>query len=155
MDVKLQSGFYFLSGKLDEHADLSAIEKAQSPIRFNLRGLGAINSNGVRKFLAFVLAHPSYEMEFHECATEFIANVNVIPQLLGVPPDPSKIKSLFVPLCCENCDVSDTQLIQFKDLKQSTEGRWNIAQMICPQCKNPMEFDVEPSSFFIFMEDAA
>lgn len=155
MDVKLQGDMYFLSGKLDEHTDFTALGKATSSLKINLRDITSINSNGIRKFLAFVLDRSSLDMELHECTTEFISNVNVIPQLLGQPPMPQRIKSLYMPLSCEDCDRSENFLITLNDIKASSDGTWAMRPVGCKSCKNPMTFDVEPADYFIFMEDAA
>ena len=155
MEIKLQGGVHHLCGKLDEFVDFAPLEKLGPPIKFNLRDIASINSNGIRKFIAFVMKDPKREMEFHECTAEFIANVNIIPQLLGQPPNARRIKSLYVPITCESCDHTESLLINFDQIKQAPTGSWNIALMPCKTCKMPMTLEVEPADYFIFMEDAA
>lgn len=155
MEIKLKGGTYHLTGRMDEFLDMSSLETLGSPLKFNLRGITSINSNGIRKFLAFVVKDPNREMEFHECTAEFVANVNIIPQILGQPPNARRIKSLFVPLTCESCDQSEDHLVTFDQIKPTATGSWDIAPVSCKTCKKPMSLEVEPSDYFLFMEDVA
>lgn len=155
MEIKLKGGIHHLSGKIDEFLDLSSLEALGPSLKFNLRGITAINSNGIRKFLAFVMKDPKREMEFYECSTEFIVNVNIIPEILGTPPSARRIKSLYVPLNCENCDHSENHLIKFDQVKPTETGSWDIGAVPCKNCKIPMSLEVEPTDYFMFMEDVA
>jgi hypothetical protein len=155
MEIKLKGGVHHLNGRLDEFLDLAPLEKVGPPIKLNIREITSINSNGIRKFLAFIVKDPKREMEFHECTPEFIANVNIIPQILGQPPNARRIKSLFVPLTCESCDNSENHLVTFDQIKPTSTGTWDIAPVPCKACKKPMALEVEPSDYFLFMEDVA
>lgn len=153
MEIELKGGIHHLSGRLDEFLDLAALEKLGRPVKFNIRDITSINSNGIRKFLTFIVKDPTREMEFHECTPEFIANVNIIPQILGQPPNARRIKSLFVPLTCESCDKSENHLVTFDEIMPTPHGTWDIAPVSCKACKKLMALEVEPSEYFLFMED--
>jgi hypothetical protein len=155
MEIKLKGGIHHLSGRMDEFLDLTSLEKLGSPLKFNLREVTSINSNGIRKFLSFIVKDPKRDMEFHECTAEFISNVNIIPQILGQPPNARRIKSLFVPLTCESCDRSENHLIVFDQINPTATGSWEIAPVPCKICHKLMSLEVEPADYFIFMEDVA
>lgn len=153
MSINLEKGVYCFSGKLDEHTDFSFLEKSQGTLRFNFRDLVSCNSNGIHKLLVFLLAHPAVEVEFHECVPEFISNVNVIPHLLGSPPRIERIKSLFVPYTCSSCEKTIDILFATNEIKQGPDGDLVAPERNCPACKNSLILDVDPSSYFFFLED--
>lgn len=155
MEIELKGGIHHLSGRLDEFLDLAALEKLARPIKLNIRDITSINSNGIRKFLTFIVQDPTREVEFHECTPEFIANVNIIPQILGQPPNARRIKSLFVPLACEACDTFENHLVTFDEIIPTPHGTWEIVPVACSTCKKSMALEVEPSEYFLFMEDVA
>lgn len=152
MDIELKNDTYFLSGRLDEFAELDALLRAKAPLKLNLTKLVSINSIGVRKFLAFTLAWSPRRFEFSECRPEFIANVNVIPQLLGTSCDPSQIKSFFAPFSCTSCKRVESILLKPADFRFSTANEASLSERRCSRCAEVMALDIEPGEYFAFLQ---
>lgn len=152
MEVSQKNGIYFLSGRLDEFADFSALDKATSPLKLNIGRISSINSIGVRKFLAFTIAWSPRVFEFYECTPEFIANVNVIPQMLGMSTDETQIKSFYVPFSCEACKRVETVLFDRTMISRNADSDVVVPQRKCSKCGDPMDLDVEKNEFFMFLK---
>lgn len=151
MDIDFKNGVYYLSGRLDEYSDFESLIGAPDPLKLNLGKLLSINSIGVRKFLAFAIARAPKKFEFYECTADIIANVNVIPQMLGTPPDARQIKSFFVPFSCESCKRVENGLFETAGLVFNKDDEVEIPVRICAKCGNAMDLDVEKSEFFMFL----
>ena len=76
-------------------------------------------SGEAAKFLAFTLGYSPKKFEFLECTPEFIANVNVIPQMLGSPADETQIQSFYVPFSCESCKRVENLLFERSAIKMN------------------------------------
>lgn len=151
MDIDFKNGVYNLSGRLDEYADFESLIAAPDPLKLNLGKILSINSIGVRKFLAFSIARTPKKFEFYECTADFIANINVIPQMLGTPADAGQIKSFFVPFSCETCKRVESGLFETAALTFDGNDEVEIAARPCSKCGVAMDLDVEKSEFFMFL----
>ena len=151
MDIDFKNGVYHLSGRLDEYSDFESLIGAPDPLKLNFGKLLSINSIGVRKFLAFSIARAPKKFEFYECTADLIANVNVIPQMLGSPPDAGQIKSFFVPFSCESCKRVENDLFKTAGLTFNKDDEVEIPIRICSKCGVSMDLDVETSEFFMFL----
>lgn len=154
MQIVSKNGIYYLSGRLDEYADFDALKGATEPLKLNLGGIASINSVGVRRFLAFTLSWAPKRFEFFECTPEFIANVNVIPQMLGDPKNKGQIKSFFVPYGCDSCKRLENVLIHKDAVKAGSSGV-ELPQKSCDRCGSAMEPEVEKHEYFNFLGAAA
>ena len=151
MDIEQKNDTYYLSGRMDEYSDFSALLKAQPPLKLNIGKISSINSVGVRKFLAFTLGWSPRKFEFHECTPEFIANVNVIPQMLGNPSDEQQIKSFYVPFSCESCKRVENVLFQREQITFDAQGEVVIPERKCGRCGETLDLDVERTEYFMFL----
>lgn len=151
MDIDFKNGVYQLAGRLDEYSDFESLIGAPDPLKLNLGKIQSINSIGVRKFLAFTIARAPKRFEFYECTADFIANINVIPQLLGTPSDASQIKSFYVPFSCESCKRIESSLFELDKLTYDQHGDVDVGTRRCVKCGNEMDLDVEKSEFFTFL----
>ena len=150
MRIDNKKGVYHLSGRVDEYADFDAFKDAPSPLKLNLGKVTSINSIGVRKFLAFTLKWAPRTFEFYECTPEFIANINVIPQMLGSPPDSSQVKSFYVPFSCDTCKRVENLLLDRNDVK--IEGKDVIVPpKHCAKCGNSLDLEVERHEYLAFL----
>ena len=152
MDIDLKNDTYFLSGRMDEYSDFSSMQKAQPPLKLNIGKVSSINSVGVRKFLAFTLGWSPRKFEFYECTPEFIANVNVIPQMLGNPSDETQIKSFYVPFSCESCKRVENVLFQREEIRFDAQGEAVIPERRCARCGEALDLDVERTEYFMFLQ---
>ena len=151
MEITTKNGIYYLSGRLDEFADFSIFDRATSPLKMNLGRIASINSIGVRRFLAFSLAWSPRVFEFYECTPEFIANVNVIPQMLGRSGDETQVKTFYIPYSCESCRRIESVLCERALLQKTSEGEIILGEHLCGKCREPMDLDVEKAEFFTFL----
>ncbi len=151
MDIEIKNGVYHLSGRLDEFAEFDSLLAGPDPLKVNLSKIQSINSIGIRKFLAFTIARGPKKSEFYGCTPDFIANVNVIPQMIGMPSDARQIKSFFVPFNCESCKRLDSSLYELAKLKTDADGDVDLGKHVCSKCGNEMDLDVEKSEFFLFL----
>jgi len=79
LTITEKGGFVFLDGVFDEYADFSSLKAICEPIRFNLRAVRRINSIGMRNLLSFLIEWGDRALEYHECPTDFIEQINMIP----------------------------------------------------------------------------
>jgi hypothetical protein len=151
VDIVLKNDVYHLSGRLDEFAEFDTLVAGPDPLKLNLGKLQSINSIGIRKFLAFTLARAKKKSEFYECTADFIANANVIPQMLGLPSDASQIKTFYVPFSCESCKRVESFLYELGKLKMDAADEIDLGKQVCSKCGDDMELDVEKTEFFMFL----
>jgi hypothetical protein len=140
---------------MDENFEYEDLLKIPDLIKLNLGKVTSINSMGVRKFLAFTLAWSPRRFEFHECTPEFIANVNVIPQMLGSSADEKQIVTFYVPFSCEHCQTSQSALFKREEVVVDEDGEVVVPDRRCQKCNNPLDLDVETNEYFMFLADAA
>lgn len=153
MDIHFKNGIYHFSGRMDEYSEFNELINSPAPLRLNIGKVTSINSIGVRKFLAFTLAWSPRRFEFYECTPEFIANVNVIPQMLGSPSDEAQIKSFFVPFSCESCKRVENILFEREAIRVDTMGEIVIPTKTCSKCGEVFDLDVEKNEYFLFLHD--
>ncbi len=151
MDIELKNGVYHFSGRLDEFAEFDSLVAGPDPLKVNLGKIQSINSIGIIKFLAFTHARGPKKFEFYDCTADFIANVNVIPQMLGSPSDARQIKTVYVPFSCGSCKRVENSLHELSKLKIEADGDVVIGSRVCSKCGNEMDLEVEKSEFFFFL----
>jgi hypothetical protein len=143
-----KDGVFFLSGVLDEYADLTALEEAAEPLRLNFKGISRFNSIGIRGLLKFLFSWGSKGLIYEECPSEFVDQANMIPALLGAKKQ-GVILSLFVPYECTACDFDEEVLSRTSDLQKSLAAGAELTKN-CPSCGGKMEVPAE--SFFHFLK---
>jgi hypothetical protein len=151
VEVTQKNGVYFLAGRIDEFSEFEVFAAAPSPLVLNLGKVRSINSIGVRKFLAFAMKWVPKKFEFHECTPEFLANLNVIPQLLGAPGDVGQIRSFYVPFACEPCKRVENVLFQSDQIGSDAKGEVTLPKRSCARCGEELSLDVEKSEYFVFL----
>lgn len=155
MQIDFKNGVYHLSGRMDEYSEFDSLVMVPQPLRLNIGRISSINSVGVRKFLAFTLSYSPKKFEFLECTPEFIANVNVIPQMLGSPADETQIKTFYVPFSCENCKRNENILYERTAIKLNADGEVIPPKAKCSRCAEDLDLDVEPTEYFMFLTTEA
>lgn len=152
MQIDCKNGVYYLSGRMDEYSEFDSLTRVPEPLKLNIGGITAINSVGVRKFLSFTLSYSPKKFDFLECTSEFIANVNVIPQMLGSLADKTQIKSFYVPFNCEACKRVEDRLYERAAIQITDAGDVLVPAANCAKCGKQLELDVEPAEYFMFLE---
>ncbi len=151
MQIDFKNGVYHLSGRIDEYSEFDSLVNVPQPLKLNIGRISSINSVGVRKFLAFTLSYSPKKFEFLECTPEFIANVNVIPQMLGSPADETQIKTFYVPFSCEGCKRVENLLYERMAIKIDAKGEVVVPTAKCSKCGENLDLDVEPTEYFMFL----
>lgn len=154
MEITQKNGVFHLSGRLDEFADFALLQAQPEPLKLNIGRISSINSVGVRRFLAFTLAYSPKVFEFYECTPEFIANVNVIPQMLGKSADETQIKTFYVPFSCELCKRVENVLFDRTQIKKKDDDDVVLPGKKCSKCNENMDLDVDKNEFFMFLNGA-
>jgi hypothetical protein len=153
--ITFNNGVFFLAGRLDDSAQFDKMIGAPAPLKMNLGGITSINSVGVRKFLGFSLNWSPKKFEFYECTPEFIANVNVIPQMLGAPADERQIRSFYVPYSCESCKRIENVLFDREQITVDAHGEVVMPPRKCSKCGESLDLDVEKTEYFMFLRGDA
>lgn len=150
--VKEDAGERHLIGSIDESADLQPLLEVPGVVtKINLREIRAINSLGLRKFLELMRAFGSRAVEFHECSAVFVEAVNTIPLTVGGQKHIGRIKSVVVPMTCEDQHRHGV-VVAVKDIRVSGETV-TLPHLSCPVCRTPqfIEGGVEPDDFLFFL----
>jgi hypothetical protein len=155
LEITFKDGIYHLSGRLDENAIFDSLKATPSPLKLNVGKIMAINSVGIRKFLTFTMDFAPGAMEFFECTPDFIANINVIPQLLGSDEHNACVRSFYIPYVCENCKHIELDLVETELIKVSETGDVELATRNCENCKGMMDLDFEENEYFLFLHPKA
>ena len=142
--------FVFLSGALDEDAwnELNQLNSlSQKKVTISLKDLDYINSLGVRNWISFLkLFGEGRAINFKECPSYFIKQLNMIPRLIG----DAEIESFYGDFYCSNCDEEKNLLFNagegFEHLIQKFD------EMKCDVCKDTLEFEEDHSSYFEFLK---
>jgi len=142
-----EGGIHYLTGELNEYADLSSLLSQPGPLVLNLRGVSRLNSIGIRNLLKFLADWGAKAITYDECPCEFIDQINMIPALLGTK-EHATIRSLFVPYECRKCEHEDEVLGALEDFTSGDEGG-STAVRKCPNCGEDMT--VLTDSFFVFL----
>ena len=152
VDILLQNGVYHLSGRMDEFSEFDILTQAVGTLQLNIGKITSINSIGVRKLLGFIVAWDPRQIEFFEATPEFIGNVNIIPQLVGIKPTNKAIRTFYVPFYCTACKCTEVELWDHAKLQLSATGDVVVPAKVCGKCGENMELDAEPSEYFIFLK---
>ena len=135
--LELKDGTFFLSGVLDEYADFSSLLSVSEPLKLNLRGIKQLNSIGIRNMLEFLKKTGSKRIEYYECPSEYVDQINMIPALLGFGDQKAEVKSMFIPFECKKCDHAEDMLKTSDDIAKSLDGESTVTEK-CPKCGGDM-----------------
>lgn len=137
----------YLSGVIDESADLTPIAQIREPIELNMRDIRRINSFGVRAWIDHIRQVPAdVKLTFVECPPPVIDQCNMVGGFLagGV------LKSFYAPMVCEECDEQQNQLFE-TEVCRSNGGR--LPGTPCPRCGRNMEVDDLEEQYLLFVRD--
>lgn len=149
-NVTFKAGTYYLSGVVDEFADLMPhLQNAQPPLRLNLSGITRMNSIGIRNFLLFLKTWGNQPLFYEACTVEFINQLALIPGLRGLPAPVAVVESLYVPYQCTSCHEFTDRLTNFTAVSKDSSGNLLFPQVFCPACQAEMAVDPEHYGFFL------
>ena len=147
--IKKNGDTYFLEGSIDELVDLTPLKEASPPLKLNLAGISFCNSVGSRNFLNFIREWGDQEIEYYECSSAFIYNLNMIPLLLGVSKQ-GKVRSLHASFECSECDEEQTFLVT----ENAYSGQNLVAEELkrdCPSCGEAGGMELIDEGIFDFV----
>ncbi len=136
--LELADGVYHLSGILDEYADFSALIPVSEPLKLNLKGIKQLNSIGIRNMLEFLKKTGSMRIEYYECPSEYVDQINMIPALLGFGEQKGEVKSLFIPFECQKCDHAEDTLKLIDEVMAELGSDGTSIAAKCPKCGGEM-----------------
>jgi rubredoxin len=148
--LEVKDDVVYLSGVMDESADLSSLLNRPEPLSLNFKGIKRFNSTGIRNLLRFLSHWGSRKLEYLECPCEFIDQINMIPALLGHRPNFYTIKSLFVPYECRSCSYDDEQLQELAAIEPTLRDGKHLDSRVCPQCGASLQ--VISEAYFAFLQ---
>ena len=152
--VKQDEGYLFLEGNLDENADLQHLAKTPADgVKLNLRNLGSCNSIGIQALIRTVRGWGSINFEYHECPIDFLHQLEMIPDLLGVDRQ-GTVETMNLPYECENCDVEKKYLLDSKLVKSWADSGEDPPCRKC-ECEKGCNMELNEDIDFVFLKDAA
>ncbi|MBP6217049.1 MAG: hypothetical protein KA436_00515 [Oligoflexales bacterium] len=142
------------TGKINEDAELTFADLAKNKVAnhctFNLKEIEMINSCGVRAWINFLrLIEKGREIVLAECTPEIVSQINMIPHFKGT----AKVQSLYASYICEDCDTHKLEMFtQGVNMPLSPDQK--LPEVICPNCKKPMEMEELEDEFFAWVSGA-
>ncbi len=148
--LEVREGVVYLSGVMDEVANLSSLLNQPEPLYLNFKGVTRFNSSGVRNLLLFLSRWGSKELVYQECPCELIDQFNMIPALLGTSSHSYKIKSLYVPFECRSCPHDEEVLEELAPIEADLRQGGGLPTRVCPNCSSTLH--VISEAFFVFLD---
>jgi hypothetical protein len=147
--IREQDGKFFISGIINEYAEFDSLLGKNAPLHLNIKDVSRLNSIGIRNMLKFLNGWGEKGLVYHECPSEFVDQVNMIPALLGTKGH-GRIESLHVPYECDECDHEEEKLCDVKDIEVVLKKDGEPPTAECPKCQSEMY--VLSDSFFVFLQ---
>ncbi|MBI4404911.1 MAG: hypothetical protein HY537_12155 [Deltaproteobacteria bacterium] len=130
-----------LQGTIDEDTKFDDMKNITTPIIFNFKGVGTINSCGVRSWVNFIKELSNLEVTYEDCPPVIVRQLNMIPSFRGH----AQVVSVYIPYICASCDTEKMVLVP--------HDQWGSVNpvIMCDNCaKEEMEFDGDPEQYFAF-----
>jgi len=147
-EVKGSDCYLKMEGNFDEKMSLPAIDETFEVIHFDLKGLRAINSVGIKNWLNWVNSLKTEKFSFSNCPVSFIMQANMVE---GFLPQGSSVSSFVVPYYCEVCDEEARHLFSPADVTvENDQVHFNTPH---PKCEKgcELELDVNEKKYFKFL----
>lgn len=144
-------------GSMNENATFPDMDASQiDEVVVNFEYTDLINSTGILKWTKWVSdtlsRKPEIRFQFANCTHVVIDQMN---RVKGFLPPNSRIVSFYLPFYCEQCDRGDYRPMGLgRDFYEGTEnepGKVDSPEMNCFTCKQAMEIDFNPESFYKFL----
>lgn len=142
-NFKAEGNKIYLSGQINENADLSGLKEISGDLIFSFKGITRINSCGVREWVNLLKVLSGRTIIFEDCPVVIVRQINSVPDFLG----DCKISSLELPLFCEACSEETSVYIKIEEI-EGIESR----QFKCEKCKGEASMDVMPKQYFKFLK---
>ncbi len=144
-----------VSGYIGESSELFDLSlNGVKEIKFDLSGVGYINSVGVKNWIIWIRKIPeSIQVEFLNCPPLIINQINMVD---GFIPKNSKVTSFLVPTHCEECEFESAIKVhagvEYNYPQGGQDARLALPELQpCSKCGAGMEIDVVESKYFHFI----
>jgi hypothetical protein len=105
-----------------------------------------INSAGIREWILFIKSLSGKKITYRNCRKIIVDQMNYINDFLNKH---IRVENIYVPYYCSNCDIEEMKLFDLKEIV--IEERISLLDVICPSCKQSMEFDELEGQYFSFI----
>ena len=136
-----------LAGKVDETSDLDRL-RLRGVVTLDLAAVTRVNSVGVCRWVSFLgnLSEVT-ALTFERCSVAFVAQMNLMPGLLGS----GHVRSFYVPLACLKCCTESEELVAVTP-ELRLRG-WRALQFSCGVCGEALCLDDLPERYFAFLSE--
>jgi hypothetical protein len=134
----------FLSGVVDENADMGALAGLTGRVDVNLKGVRRLNSIGVRHWIDALRALClRAQVVYVECSVAVIGQLNMISGFLGQ----GRVASFYAAMRCERCDVDVDQLFERAECDDA------LPPVACARCGATLELDDDEDQYLLFLRE--
>jgi len=137
-----------LSGNVDEDAGFTPLDLgANTQIVFDLEGVTAINSVGIREWIKWIKTLPaSVKMAVRKCPKIIVDQINMVA---GFLPPGTQVESFYVPYYSDASGSEKMVLFQYG--KEYKDGKIEFPAEIKDDSGEVMEMDVIEAKYFKFL----
>jgi len=137
-----------LSGSLNENSELQPIDGSPQKLTIDFKGVGFINSLGIRRWLLWITELNDLEIELQNVTRPVLEQINLVE---GFITSKTRVLSIVAPIFCDECDHEETL-----DLNQGVHYNLQNQKYLgfdkkCPECQTAMELDGKPEKLFRFL----
>ncbi len=143
-------------GAIDEDTDFPPVDlNSVKKVVIDLNGIRAINSVGIREWLAWIRpVAQAATITLERCPKSMVLQFNMVD---GFLPPKAKVSSFYVPYFCEKCDFEGSHLFTMgKDVTNGPNGpviNFNAkAASSCSDAACGIELDVSEAKYFQFLK---
>ena len=136
-----------LFGNINEYSNFGGLfDHHYSHIRFDMEGVGTINSSGVRSWVENIKEFDG-KVTFIHCPVTVVDQFNMIPEFMGRDPWVESFYGLFF---SPNSNYEETILLEM-DKNFDPRSCEFLDSIICPLDNTEMEPDFDTEEYFLFL----
>ena len=137
MKISRVANTVFISGIIDENADLSALLQEPAPLSIDFSGVTRVNSVGLRTWMRFMTLWGDKPLNYFECPIAITDQIIIIPVLRGIKKQVATIVSGILPYDCPSCKHQADIRVERAQVVPKTDPA--VLNPKCPVCSQPME----------------
>jgi hypothetical protein len=137
MKISRSGNTVFVSGVIDENADLTPLLQEQPPLSIDFSGVSRINSVGLRSWMRFMTLWGDKPLRYLECPIAVTDQLIIIPALRGIKKQIATVVSGHIPYDCSNCKHQADIRVERSSVVPSTHPA--ILSPKCPSCSHQMQ----------------
>ncbi len=139
----------YLTGVIDEFADLSFLKHLKGRIVLHMSGVRRINSFGVRLWMDGVRGIPAEaEVTYVEVAIPLVEQMNMVQGFFG----DGRVESFVVPMVCQDCKETSARVFTVSECTKSTPAA--LPDATCSACgEGALELDDIEEQYLAFLKD--